>query len=452
MTLYQMHDIVQSNSLNPSVASNCEWNIGFPLLGNISIAAGSPIAYKDLDIGKEYVDGNKIVSLMNNTNLFSSNISLNVLTIGYRTENTYYQFTMNEKASAKVLFSKELVGLMFHGNGQYVGNTVNANAALSVSLYSEYGFNVAHQFGEDFWLGARAKLMFGKIGANSPSNSMSLYTDPLTYALTLKSDLFMDMSMPGTVQLNPESGTVKSFNSTAKVKDLIFNPVNAGGAIDIGLNKSFESGLKISASVLNIGMINWTKNTHQFYRKRTVNYSGPSPQIRSWKNFVDTIGSIVKLDYTENQSFSQWLTPEIMFGFSYPVIEYMRLGVTGYAGISSVGTPWAVTATAFTNNTSMVYGVLSYTVSNNSITNVGGGLGFRIGAFNIHAMTDNLMALFNPTSSRYGSFQFGINFQFGCGDGDNSRSSGKYRSVPCPSFGYSSKSSTKSVPCPSGRR
>jgi hypothetical protein len=181
MTLYQMHDITQSNSLNPSVASDCKWNIGFPILGNISIAAGIPISYNDLGAGKDYIDGDKFLSQLKNTNLISSNISLNILTIGYRAGDMYYQFTMNEKVSVKTSFSKDPFALMLNGNAPYIGKTLDANIALSLSAYREYGFNVAYDFGDNLWLGARAKLLFGQIGAQSANNVLSLDTDPETY-------------------------------------------------------------------------------------------------------------------------------------------------------------------------------------------------------------------------------------------------------------------------------
>jgi hypothetical protein len=448
MTLYQMHDITQSNYLNPSVAGDCRWNIGFPLLGNISVAAGIPIAYNDLGVGKEYMDSDRILSKLKRTNLVSSNISLNILTIGYRSGDVYYQFTMNEKVAAKFSFLKDPVDLILHGNGKYVGQKIEAGLALSLSQYREYGFNVAYDFGDDLWLGARAKLLFGRIGANSANNTLSLYTDPSTYALTLTSDLLVNASIPGTMEVDPYDGIVSRFNSELEVRHFIFNPVNIGGAVDFGVNKVFESGWKVSASLLNIGMINWNTNTHQIYRRSTLQYPNTisgTAGIKNWSDFVDTLKSVANFNYTGGGTFSQWLTPEIMAGISYPVYDYVRLGVTGYAGISSAGIPWALTATALTDNTSNVFGSLSYTVTNSSFVNIGAGFGVRLGAFNLHAVTDNLLALFNPASQGYATVQFGINFKFGCDDNDSGKS--RYRSIPCPTFGHSSRNAITSVPC-----
>jgi hypothetical protein len=450
MTLYQMHDITQSNSLNPSVAGDCKWNIGFPALGNISIAINQPLTYNDLGAGKEYIDVDNILSSIKNTNLVSSNIALNILTIGYRTGDWYLQFTMNEKISAKYSFSKDIIGLLLRGNAPYTGKTLETNFALSLSHYREYGFNAAYDFGDDLWLGARAKLLFGRIGANSANNILSLYTDPMTYALELRSNLLINASIPGTMEIDPYDETVSKYRSEFAVKNFIFNPVNVGGAIDIGMNKTFENGLKVSASLLNIGMINWSKNTHRLYQKSTLKYSGATAGITQWDDFMDTLKTIVNFNYTGGEAFSQWLAPEVMAGVSYPVVEYMRAGVTGYAGISSAGIPWALTVTAFTDNISHIYGALSYTVTRNSFVNIGAGLGVRLGAFNLHALTDNILAVFSPASQNYVTLQFGINFKFGCGE-DGGGKSKKQTSIPCPSFGYSSRNAHNSVPCSSGK-
>ncbi|MDR0385743.1 MAG: DUF5723 family protein [Prevotellaceae bacterium] len=449
MTLYQMHDITQSNFLNPSVAGDCKWNVGLPALGNVSVAAEIPLAYNDLGAGKEYMDGNKILSTVRKTNLVSANISVNILTLGYRTGDMYLQFTMNEKISSKLSVSKNFFELFLSGNAPYAGKTLETNFALSVSHYREYGFNMAYDVGNDLWLGARAKLLFGRIGADSKNNVLSLYTDPATYALELNSDLLVNASVPGTVKTDPLDGTVNGFDADFEVSRFLVNPVNIGGAIDLGLNKVFENGLKVSASILNIGMINWSSNTHQFYQKSTLKYSGATSGINNWDDLADTLRSVINFKSAGGEAFSQWLTPEVMAGISYPVMDYIRAGITGYAGISSAGIPWALTATALTDNTSHVFGSLSYTVANNSFVNIGAGIGVRFGAFNLHAITDNILAIFNPAAQRYATVQFGINFKFGCGDGEVK--SKRYKSIPCPSFGRQSKGLTSSVPCSSGK-
>jgi hypothetical protein len=448
MTLYQMHEITQSNSLNPAIPGDCKWNIGFPGLGNISFAASSPISYNNLGAGQEAINGNELFSLLKPTNLFATNISMNLFTVGYRVDNTYFQFTMDEKASAKISVSKAPLELLFKGNAQFVGQTVEGELSISSIVYREYGFNVAHDFGDNTWLGIRAKILAGQLAVHSANNFISLYTEPATYGITLKSDFLARASIPGTVEIDPTTQLVKHFNHEIEAKHFIFNPINIGGAIDIGITKDFESGWKASASLLNIGMISWSTNIHTFSRRTSLNYTGPTPAIKYWGDIMDTIKSVAKFNYQGDEKYSQWLSPSIMAGANYPVAEYLRLGLTGYAEISFAGVPWALTATALTDEISNFYGALSYTVTNTSVTNIGIGLGGRIGALNIHLITDNVFSLFSAASQKYATIQFGINFKFGCGEGGGK--SKEYSSIPCPS--YKGSSSSGSLPCPSGRR
>jgi hypothetical protein len=449
MTLYQMHDITQSNSLNPAVPGDCKWNIGFPGLGNVSIAASSPVSYNDLGAGQDVINGGQLLSLLKPENLIATNISLNLLTVGYRMDNTYFQFTMDEKVSAKVSTSKILFEFLLKGNAQFTGQTVEGGFASSSVAYREYGLNVAHDFGDNTWLGVRAKILSGRLAVHSDKNFMSLYTEPATYALTLKSDMLIRASVPGTVEINPVTEKVTKFKPEIEVKDFIFNPINIGGAIDLGVTKDFESGWKASASLINIGVINWNKNIHTFTQRATLDYSGPTSSINHWNDLLDTVKSIARFNYKGNEIYSQWLSPSFMVGVNYPVAEYVRLGLTGYTELSFAGAPWAITATALTDEISNFYGAISYTVTNNSFVNVGVGLGGRVGAFNIHLITDNVFAVFSPTSQKYATLQFGINFKFGCGEGGGGKST-KYSSIPCPS--YKGSNDSGSVPCPSGRK
>jgi len=448
MTLYQMHDILQSNSLNPSVASDCRWNVGFPLLGSISAAGSTPVTYKKLGIDNGSINVDDVLPSLKKTNLLSANANINILAIGYRAENTYFQFTVNERFSAALAVSKDLMDVALNGNSSYLGQTIEGKIGLSTLYYREYGINVAHDFGDDTWFGGRVKLLFGRFGIHSPDNKISLYSDPGTSSLDLSSDLLLRASIPGYAIFNG-SGLVDDFKTELESSDFIFNPSNVGVALDLGINKTFDDGWKVSASVLNIGLVSWTKNTHVLSQQSTFSYNGPTLGANDWGDFADTLKSALNLNYKIDEPFSQWLSPAVMFGVNYPVADYVRVGVTGYGEFNPVGMPWALSATALTDNISNFYGAVSYTVTNNSFVNIGVGLGAKLGPFNIHAITDNVLALVDYSSQKYGTLQFGINFKFGCGD---SGGSGKrrIRSVPCPSYG--GYGSMKSIPCSSSKR
>lgn len=432
MTLYQMHDIIQSNSLNPAIPALCKWTVGFPGLGSISIAASTPISYNDLGPGKPTVDVGKILSELKSTNAVSTNNSINLLMIGYRAPSTYWQFTVNERVSAMGSINRDPVELLLRGNGPFVGQEVMGDAGVNALHYREYALSVSHDFGSDLWLGIRPKLLFGRLGISSTDNKASLYTDPTTYALTMTSDFLIRASAPGQPVMDPVRGTVNDFETDLQASDFGFNTSNVGVGADLGMSKLMGNGWKISASLLNIGRISWSKNTHVFTQRTTVKYAGPTSGITNWDDLADTLKSVIRLDYGGEESFSQWLSPVAMFGASYPLAEKIRVGVTGMTEFQPNHMPWAVTATAFTEGTSIVSAALSYTVTQSSLVNIGLGAGLHLGSFNIHLLTDNIVAAFAPFGQRYATLQMGINFRFGCGgDSGGGKSKGD---LPCAAY------------------
>jgi hypothetical protein len=446
MTLYQMRDILQSNSLNPSIVSECRWNIGVPFLGNISLAASSPIAYNSLGIDQtEGNYGESIINALNDINLASANGSLNLLTVGYRNGDSYYQFTMNERGSFLASFNKEPLYVLFTQDEQFKDRTTVENISLSAMYYREYGFNYARALGENTWVGVRAKLLFGRLSAFGMNNSVSFRyvsdSSPLGYHYDVTSNAFVRTSMPAEVEDVGTSGNIK-FRRTLTAGHFIVNPTNVGGGIDLGFNTVLDNGLRLSASLLNLGMLSWSSNLHTFHQKANVTYSGAS--VHSWDEFRDSVKSVIKLEYEPGSNYTQWLSPEFIVGANYPVHDNIRVGLTAYTQIASVGLPWALTAVAMTDNLDKIYGALSYTVTNNSFVNIGIGAGTTIGPVNVHLMTDNLIAAFSYRSQKYATIQFGVNFTFGC-DVDNSSSRKRYSSVPCPSFKRTA--SHGAIPC-----
>jgi hypothetical protein len=254
-------------------------------------------------------------------------------------------------------------------------------------------------------------------------------------------------SFPRRITAYNPDGSAKSSEIDIKANDFIFNPSNLGGALDIGVSKTMENGWKLSASILNIGMISWSKNAHILNQKSPmITYTGPTPSMTRWSDMVDTLKSVVTLERAD-ESYTQTLSPVLMFGASYPVHEYIRLGLTGMGEYKTFDIPWALTATAFTEGLEHFSAGLSYTVTRNSYMNLGVGVGVRFGAFNMHLLTDNIIGVFSPFSQRYATIQFGVNFRFGC----NGMSFSRKDATPCAAYKGAigvSEQQLKSVPCP----
>ncbi|MDR1056418.1 MAG: DUF5723 family protein [Prevotellaceae bacterium] len=432
MTLYQMHDITQSNILNPAVPISCGWVVGFPGLGSISVGASTPVSYNDLGPGNDTLDVNNVLSKIRNKNMLTTSAAVNLITIGYRSERTFYQFTVNERFSQVSSAPKDPVEMLLKGNAMYVGKTIKASPSVNAIYYREYAFNIARELNPTLWVGARAKLLFGRMSLKMARNIAEFYTDPGTYDLSLTTDLLMKTSIPGEVIIDPYTGKISDFEVNIKAGDLSFNTSNIGAGIDLGLVKDFENGMQLSTSLLNLGFINWNKNLHTFSQKGTLKFTGPFSRTNELDALVDTVKSFLHLDYTE-ESYAQLLSPMLMAGINYPVNDFLRLGITGMAEFQSGALPWAITAIGFTQGLPIVDLGLSYTVTPSSFFNLGVGIGAHLGPVDIHFLADNIMAVFKPFDAKYATVQLGISFRFGCGDGGEGRRDTP-KEIPCPAY------------------
>lgn len=443
MTLYQMHDIPQSNTLNPSVPISCGWIVGFPVLGSISLGARSPLSYNDLGAGEKTFHASDLKSKLRNKNVMAVNGSVNLIMVGYKSERMFYQLTVNERFFISGSIPKDPLVMLMEGNASYIGKTVSGSPAASAYYYREYAFNIAREIDPSLWVGIRPKLMFGRVGVKSNKNTADFYTDPRTYNLELNSDLQANISMPGTVTIDPLTGKVDDFDTDLKASDFLFNASNMGFGVDLGMTKTFDNDIEFSASILNLGFIRWGKNTHTFTQKGTLQFNGPFSPINEFDALKDTLKSFVKFDYDQG-TFTQMLSPTFIAGANYPVHEYIRAGLTGIIEWHPNAFPWALTATAFTDGLPIVDLGLSYTITSHSYFNVGFGLALHLGAADIHLTTDNLIGFMRPYGAKYATAQLGVNFRFGCGERSEKRGkNGKVtryqksslnRSVPCPSF------------------
>ncbi len=423
MTLYQMHDIPQSNNLNPAVAIPCGWIIGIPVVGNISAGAYAPMSYNSLGAGQDVLPVNDVISNLHNKNVLAVQGSLNLITVGYRKERSYYQLTINERVSGITSISKDPIEMLLKGNAGYIGQTVSGEPLADAVYYREFAFNYAREIDPSLWIGVRPKLLFGRLGIKSTNNTADFYTDPMSYDLRLTSNILARMSVPGTVTMDPVTGKVSDFEPNINLNKFMFSFSNFGAGVDLGIIKQFDNDWELSASLLNVGVITWSKNVRKFSQSGTLNFTGPYAPVNEYDALIDEIKSFARLDYTE-EKFTQMLTPVVMVGANRPLNEYIKVGLTGMVEVQTKTLPWAITATAFSSNLQTFDLGLSYTVTPYSYFNVGIGIGAHLGVVGVHFTTDNIIGLFKPFDANYATFQFGLNLRLGCNNSPSKKIKG----------------------------
>ena len=193
-TFYLMHEVPQSNLLKPAVQINCKWYVAFPLLGSTQLNySNSTFTFNEIfatNDGSASLDIGSFYNNIRKTNLLSSEIHLDLISVGYRFSDYYINFNIAEKINLAATYPGSLMELAWKGNTQFLGETAEFNNLRTHSVYyREYSLGVSKVWDAYNIFGIRAKLLFGKANIYSGKSEMSLYTNPNTFDLHIEGDI-----------------------------------------------------------------------------------------------------------------------------------------------------------------------------------------------------------------------------------------------------------------------
>lgn len=122
-TFYLMHDVPQSNLLNPAVQPVCKWYVGIPGLASTHISySNTAFTYNDL-AGTDTWNIEGIFNQMHRVDLYSVEALLHPVSIGYRYKSLYFTFNITEKAHVYQTLPRSLIEMAYYGNGSFIGKT-----------------------------------------------------------------------------------------------------------------------------------------------------------------------------------------------------------------------------------------------------------------------------------------------------------------------------------------
>ena len=130
-------------------------------------------------------------------------------------------------------------------------------------VFDEFSFGLAQDVDEKLTVGMRVKVLNGRFNVYTERGKASLFTDANSFDLQMKSDLLIHTS--GIDSLSNQSAS-----------DLIF-PGNLGFGIDLGASYKLNPQFSFSASLIDLGYINWKKQLLTLVSQKpgeTVNFNG----------------------------------------------------------------------------------------------------------------------------------------------------------------------------------
>lgn len=441
LTLFLMHDLPQANIVNPAVTARCKVNFGMPGLASIHVNyANTAFTASDLlvrDGDSLYFQPGDVIDGMNNKELFATEVHYTPISMGIWIKDRYFTFSISEKVTAYNTVPKELAQLGWYGNTMFLGKDAKFDGLrVNANHYREYAIGMAKEKEPGLVFGYRAKLLFGKGNVYTPKTTGRLYTNPNNYSLMVELNSTINTSFPIEVTTDDE-GYVSDIQLQEDVDWMAYmmNRRNLGIGFDFGFIYQMDERTTISGSILDVGFINWKTDTWSFESLGDFEYSGTGNEDGfNSPDYFSELGDDLEDEFTPipiSRNYTSSLVPQIYLGATRTLTDHLNTGVVLRNEIYKNKLHPAFTLSANTYNYKTLNGSLSYSAINGEYLNIGAGFGVKMGAFHIHAITDDLFAFFDVTKTRGANLRFGFTFMPGCNPDKMRLSSKGIQALPC---------------------
>lgn len=421
-TLFLMHNIPQSNIVNPAVQISCPTYVGLPLLSSFHLNVNSTgFSYSSFANGTSNLDLNALVSQMHSWDYLSEEVHYTPISFGFMYDRKqYFNFAWTERLETKVFLPKKLLSLFVDGNTQYIGDGLKTrNPGVNAMYYREFSFGYSKLIRPELTVGVHAKLLFGLGGVFTRRKPITVETDPLTHDLYGSWNPKIDIAYPVAVSTDANGNVTDVSPDAFSPMSFFLNFGNQGLAADFGFILK-RGDITWSGSVLDLGLIWWHKQTTRLENKGEFTYRGATPaDLDNPDAYIselnDSINNQIQLK-ARQRGFITLLNPKVYFGGDFPVRERIRIGghlrSEWYPGRPVLGV--TLSGTAYGKKGSSVS--VTYSVMNGTMMNLGLGFGWGGEKFQFYMMSDNILVAFYPEKARNANLRFGFNLFFGCTD------------------------------------
>ncbi|MEO1257704.1 MAG: DUF5723 family protein [Bacteroidota bacterium] len=367
--------------------------------------------------GEPVIDVNTVINYLNDENIIKNDFQLQ--TIGFAVpikKKFIFSFGHAVKYHAFFKYPKELAQVIYEGNAQFIGQTIDIGNELQLSGYHSVDMGLAYKW-KEFTFGVKAKFLSGfvDITTDPQHKSIDLYTDPDIYQLTLEGDYILHSA--NALEYRSYDDFDYDLNFGTFTADKFFDG-NTGWAFDLGLHYQKDKW-DVAVSAVNLsGGINWKTRVTNFKVQDSYEYNGldfsnaltggASPDFQ---NTLDSLEAIFQPVQTE-EAYTNNIPRQIYVSGMYQVKEKWQVGAVffneEFRGVArnSFGLHTNYDLAEWFN-----FG-LTYSANGDTFDNVGGSMTFHGKSFQLFAISDNVIDLINPTQGNAFAIRLGGNLFF----------------------------------------
>ncbi len=444
-SVFPMESIPQRSNINPALTPDSKFNISFPGLSSVFIGIrNTGFSYNDVLEKKSFTDsaGNtadslvirddNFISALQKTNFISAQLDLELFSFGFRFKHAnYLRFSLANRTMFRSSYHKDMMNFAINGNGVFVDENRAANFNLGIDFLNYHEFAIGYTREIDYYwtAGIRPKLLVGLANVWTEKNKINIFTHPDTYAMTANTDFTIHTSLPvksyvSSDSVNVDSSFFDNFDDPDAIMDYVQNFDNMGFGLDLGVQYRVNHNLKVSASVVDLGFINWKTNAKKIANNAQSTFEGldindffgsddSTGFADRFEEVLDTLQNDFELKEEAENSYRSPLITRFYLGGIYNLSDRDRLSAL-FKGEFYFGELFPAATFAYNRKFNNFFNLTtSYTIEPNNYLNFGAGFSMNAGFFQIYFLSDNLYSLISPNDTKTINAHFGINLTFG---------------------------------------
>lgn len=424
MVFYPIENQFNSSNLNPAyIASQRQFTFSiFPMAG-INVGYNNQRVLKDmltkvLQGDQTNSDFREVFSSMMKLDLFYQKMETSLLYLGYNSDFGSFNFRVQENIQMMMGLKGEFSEFLTNSSSQSILVNNPQMFPAQALHYREYGLGYAREIMKGrLSVGVRAKLYFGKFSVSSDVQGEVAKRDDNFY-LQIRDQV--KFSFPMNV-IQDSFGYLSSVEPTDdfSVGNYLTNSKNIGTGFDIGLTYKITPDLTFSASVLDLGKINWKNNLNRM----TFDGEYPFPQSfivssgdniltknEGFSNETTDFSQLYKIEIDKNSSFSTRLPTTIFSGLKYKLNPKVNISVVNrYIKVKDMNFN-SLSATGVFDVKKDLTVSAGYAIVGDSYTNMPFAVLYNWHAGQSYIGTDNLLSFIVPSGSEFSGITIGTCF------------------------------------------
>ena len=434
-SMYFLPIVPQKHTINPAYAPDYKFYIGLPFLSSIKTSFENTLKYDDIFKEKGdslYLDRDYIIGKLKDKNSLNYNLMEEYLIFGFKVGKNYFHARVADLVNANVTISKGLIELVLYGNGHenFIGKKIDMSGnALNLTYYREYQIGYSRQINDKLTVGTNLKYLQGIASVYTEKSDFTLQTDPTDFTFTATSNFVINTSSPwrGEGEAKPES--------------LSPNSNNPGFAIDLGGEYIVDDKIEVSASILNLGSINWKSDTKNYATEDPSNeivFSGFDiseyfTQGELNQSQINKVLDSIKDEFGIVENTEKYKTPlptYLNIAGTYHLTKHDHFGLLfRHQFLKNLG--WTTATLGYTRSFGKNVNLcLTNTIIESSFVNPGVGFAANLGPVQLYMLTENIIAPINLKTTKLFVFRFGVNLVFGKKQQQNVENSGDDVIIP----------------------